>query len=69
MPLKKKSRKCPRGIRKTDGKCKRKPGPKRSRKMKRSRRLTSKKLAKPVRRSRKCVRGKRKSDGKCRRKP
>jgi len=65
----KRSRKCPRGIRKTDGKCKRKPGPKRSRKMKRSRRRTSKKLAKTVRRSRKCVRGKRKSDGKCKRKP
>ncbi len=65
----KRSRKCPRGIRKSDGKCKRKPGPKRSRKMKRSRRRTSKKLTKTVRRSRKCVRGKRKSDGKCRRKP
>ena len=65
----KRSRKCPRGIRKSDGKCKRKPGPKRSRKMKRSRRRTSKKLAKTVRRSRKCVRGKRKSDGKCKRKP
>jgi len=65
----KRSRKCPRGIRKSDGKCKRKPGPKRSRKIKRSRRRTSKKLAKTVRRSRKCVRGKRKSDGKCRRKP
>jgi surface protein len=38
----KRSRKCPRGIRKSDGKCKRKPGPKRSRKMKRSRRCKHK---------------------------
>ncbi len=33
----KRSRRCPRGIRKSDGRCKRKPGPKRSRKMKKSR--------------------------------
>lgn len=54
----KRSRKCPRGIRKSDGKCKRKPGPKRSRKSK-----------KPVKRSKKCTYGVRKSDGKCKRKP
>ena len=65
----KKSRKCIRGRRKSDGKCKRKPGPKRSRKMMKSKRRTSKKVAKPLKRSRKCVRGKRKSDGKCKRKP
>ena len=60
----KRSRRCPRGIRKSDGRCKRKPGPKRSRKMKKSRRRT-----KPVKRSRRCPRGIRKSDGRCKRKP
>lgn len=39
----KKSRKCTYGIRKSDRKCKRKPGPKRSRKMKKSRKTISQK--------------------------
>jgi hypothetical protein len=42
----KRSRKCPRGIRKSDGRCKRKPGPKRSRKMKKFRMNISKKSKK-----------------------
>jgi len=48
-----KSRKCRYGKRKSDGRCKRKPGPKSKRNKK----------------SRKCRYGKRKSDGRCKRKP
>ncbi len=64
MPLKKKSRKCLRGRRKSDNKCRRKPGPKRSRKKYKTPRRSRK-----VVKSRKCPRGRRKSDNKCKRKP
>jgi hypothetical protein len=53
----KKSRKCIRGRRKSDSKCRRKPGPKRTQRKRKPKR------------SRKCKRGRRKSDGKCKRKP
>jgi len=62
--LSKTSRKCIRGRRKSDRKCKHKPGPKRKPKTKKSGRTGKK----PIKQSRKCIRGRRKSDGKCKRK-